>query len=91
MVVVVECVQKWEAGSRLWNYLEMDISQDNGRDSLGLSSWTVAPAGTSVRTHAQHVTLAKVTSPLCLSLLICGRGNSPTSQGLVSAQGENTS
>lgn len=32
VVVVVECVQKRAAGSWLWNYLEMDVSQNNGLD-----------------------------------------------------------
>lgn len=85
VVLVAGCMQKWEAGSWLWNCLEMNISQDNGLDSLGLSRWALAQAETWVRNHAWACDLGQVTSPLCFRLLICGEGNNPTSQGLVRA------
>ena len=38
--------QTWEAGSWLWSCVEMDINQDNGLDSLGLSWRALAQAET---------------------------------------------
>lgn len=55
--------QKWEAGSLLWDCVEMDINQDNGPDSLG--HWLRQKPG--LEPMLGHVSLGK--SPhLCASV-----------------------